>query len=204
MALRLLEAYLKNCDRPPHLIGHGLSGWLGLQYARLHPEQVQSLTLLAVGVHPAVDWQAHYYAQRQFLPCSRSILLAQTVSNLFGKTAHPIVKDLVQVLDQDLFSSPSPHSLLQRQSAFPGGIERPLLVCGSADDVVIDSSQLQGWQPWLKPSDRLWEAPTGRHFFHYYHPQAVSYQVLQFWQSLEESITADSITADSMLLTPLS
>ena len=31
--------------------------------------------LLSVGAYPVVDWQAHYYAQRQLLPYSRQMQL---------------------------------------------------------------------------------------------------------------------------------
>ncbi|MBD2545128.1 MULTISPECIES: alpha/beta fold hydrolase [Planktothricoides] len=79
IAVDLLHDYLKDRQQPIHLLGHSTSGLLGLMYARRYPEKVRSrsvadatsLTLLSVGVHPAVDWQAHYYAQLQVLPCSR-------------------------------------------------------------------------------------------------------------------------------------
>lgn len=184
LALEVLHNYLHGCDRPPHVVGHGLSGWLGLEYARRYPEQVASLTLLGVGVYPAVDWQAHYYAQRRLLPCSQWMLLTQMVRNLFGPAVRPIVKELVDALAQDLETSPSPHSLLYRHCVPPGGSPVPLLVCGSANDVVADPHQLQGWQPWLKPGDRLWMFPSGYHFFHYFFPHEVQWQVLRFWRSL--------------------
>lgn len=55
IALVLLHDYLKHHDRPIHLLGHGTGGLLGLLYTRQHPERVRSLTLLSVGVYPAVD-----------------------------------------------------------------------------------------------------------------------------------------------------
>ena len=57
-----------------------------------------------------------------------------------------------------------------------------MMVCGSEDDAVISPDQIQGWQPWLKPGDRLWRCPGGRHFFHAAHPEAVAQEVLKFWQ----------------------
>jgi hypothetical protein len=61
------------------------------------------------------------------------------------------------------------------------------MVCGSQDDVVVDPNLLQGWQPWLKSGDRLWQCPNGRYFFHYFHPQQVSQQIVDFWSSLDSS-----------------
>ncbi len=182
-ALVLLHDYLKQHPRPIHLLGHGTGGLLALLYTRRYSERVRSLTLLSVGVHPAVDWQAHYYAQLQLLPYSRRMLLTQTVFNLFGYQSPPIARELQQLLERDLESSLSPHSLYQRVSFFPGGVTVPLLVCGSNTDMVIDPNLLRGWQPWLKPGDRLWVCPDGRYFFHFFHPQLVSQQITQFWIS---------------------
>ena len=42
VALILLHDYLKASDHPVHLIGHGISGLVGLLYARRHPERVKS------------------------------------------------------------------------------------------------------------------------------------------------------------------
>ncbi|MDX2243497.1 MAG: alpha/beta hydrolase [Leptolyngbyaceae cyanobacterium bins.302] len=183
VALVLLHDYLKHHPGQVHLLGHGTSGLLALLYARRHPERVRSLTLLSVGVHPAVDWQAHYYAQLQLLPCSREILLKQTVYNLFGYQSSPVMRELQQVLERDLNSSLSPHTLYQRVSFFPGGVTVPLLVCGSATDEIVDHNLLHGWQPWLKPDDRLWCCPTGRYFFHFFQPQVVGQQIVDFWSS---------------------
>lgn len=182
-ALVLLQDYLKHRSSPVHLLGHGTGGLLGLLYARSYPERVGSLTLLSVGVYPAVDWQAHYYAALERLACSRAALLSQMVYTLFGQQSRGTSRELVQVLEQDLKSSLSPHTLYQRASWFPGGVSVPLMVCGSQDDWVIDPNLLQGWQTWLKAGDRLWECPQGRYFFHYFHPQRVSEQILDFWAS---------------------
>lgn len=182
-ALELLQGYLKdNC--PVHLVGHGISGLLALLYARRYPERVQSLTLLSVGVYPAVDWQAHYYAQLQMLPCSREMLLMQTVQNLLGRQCQSMQRRLMRVLDTDLQTSLSPHTLYQRTSFLPGGVSVPLLVCGSQDDVVVDPNAQQGWWPWMKEGDRLWQSAQGGHFFHYFYPHQVAEQILAFWQAV--------------------
>jgi pimeloyl-ACP methyl ester carboxylesterase len=64
IALTLLHDYLKYQAKPIHLIGHSTGGLIGLLYARKYPERVKSLTLLAVGANPAIDWQVHYYARK--------------------------------------------------------------------------------------------------------------------------------------------
>lgn len=182
IALVLLQDYLKKLTHPLHLIGHGTGGLLGLLYARKYPHRVRTLTLLGVGCYPAVDWQAHYYVLRQRLPCSRDRVLTQMVQGLFGDQNLEVAKTLAKMLSQDLLTSPSPHSLYQRIHVEPGGVEMPLLVCGSEDDVIVDPNAIRGWQTWLKPSDRIWLLPQGHHFFHYFHSQAVGQQIIQFWQ----------------------
>lgn len=185
-ALVLLHDYLKLCSHTCHLVGHGTGGLLGLLYARKHPERVKSLTLLGVGVHPAVDWQAHYYALREILPCSREIILAQMVHKLFGHQNKYNLAGLIKILEEDIKTSPSPHSLYKRVSIAAGGVSMPMMVCGSRDDTIVDRNALAGWQNWFSPSDRLWECPQGNHFFHYFYPEKVSRQILKFWQSRSE------------------
>ncbi len=155
IALVLLHDYVKKCDRPFHLLGHGTGGLLALLYARRHPERVRSLTLLSVGAYPAVDWHTYYYDQLNLLPCPRQAILAQVAYKLLGYHARPIMREFMGIMDKDLSSSLSPHTLYRRVNIFPGRVSVPLLVCGSQDDVVINSSLLQGWQPWLKEGDRL-------------------------------------------------
>lgn len=184
IALVLLHDYLKSHDQPIHLVGHSTGDLLGLLYARKHPERVKSLTLLAVGVNPTVDWQAHYYVQRKLLPCSRSCILTQMVNNLFGFQDKHTTQFLRKLLEQDLESSPSPHSLFQRSSIEQAGVPVPLMICGGKDDIIVDSREIYGWQPWLKEGDRLWECPQGRHYFHYFHPTLVGRQIIKFWNSL--------------------
>lgn len=181
VALSLLHDYFQEQSRPVHLLGHGLGGLLGLLYARQQPRRVRSLTLLAVGINPMVDWQAYYYAQLEKQPCSRRQILTQMAYTLFGYQARPLINSWIKLLEEDLAHSPSPHSLLQRVSLFPGGVPVPLLVCGGQDDAIIDSNQIQGWQPWLKPGDRIWHCRDGRHFFHAAFPQQVASQILSFW-----------------------
>ncbi|MGB7444281.1 MAG: alpha/beta hydrolase, partial [Coleofasciculaceae cyanobacterium] len=187
-ALVLLHDYLKSHHRPIHLVGHSSGGLLGLLYAQQHPERVKSLTLLAVGVQPAVDWQAYYYTQRQLLPCSRNLILTQMAYNLFGNQSQYTTEYLVQVLEQDLNYSPSPHSLWQRKTISPRKVQVPLMVCGSQDDFIIPPNTLRGWWTLMKEGDRLWECPQGHHFFHYFYPQMVSKEILKFWKLLEPNL----------------
>ena len=181
VALTLLHDYVKGLDRPIHLVGHSTGGLLGLLYARRFPRRVKSLTLLSVGVNPAVDWKAHYYAQLELLPCSRTRLLMQMAYILLGKQPTHILRSWVEILEQDLIQSLSIHSLVERYSIFPSGVPVPLLVCGGQEDAIVDPMHLQGWQPWLKPGDRLWLCPQGRHFFQATHPTAITHELLKFW-----------------------
>ncbi len=181
VAGQLLHDYLQSHDQPMHLIGHSTGGLLGLLYTRQYPEKVKSLTLLGVGVHAAIDWQAHYYIHRQFL--SRQATLNAMVYNLFGYHEERTIKSLVSILERDLDCSLSPHSLFQRLCIPPGGVPVPLMVCGSADDIIVESDALQGWQPWLKEGDRLWSYPQGGHFFHFFYPQQVGAKIFSFWKT---------------------
>jgi pimeloyl-ACP methyl ester carboxylesterase len=184
-ALVLLHDYLKHHNRPIHLLGHSTGGLLGLLYARQHPERVRSLTLLSVGANPAVDWQAHYYTQRRLLPCDQQTILRQMVYGLLGYPPKDTTKTLIKLLEQDLYQSLSPHSLVRSMSLLPISVEIPLLVCGSVDDTVVDPNQLRGWQQYFHHStSRLWVCPGGRYFFHYFYPQQVSEQITQFWSTV--------------------
>ncbi len=185
VALVLLHDYLKSCPRPVHLIGHGTGGLLGLLYARQHPKRVKSLSLLSVGIHPAVDWQAHYYVQRQMLSCSREAILAQMAQHLFkSPAALPIpMFRRIQMLERDLENSLSPHSLFRRHCLPSGNISSPLMVCGGAEDIVVDPNQLWGWQKLLKPEDRIWSCPESGYFFHFSHPELLAAQLSEFWSS---------------------
>ncbi len=185
VALVLLHDHLKNSARPVHLIGHGTGGLLGLLYARQHPKRVKSLSLLSVGVHPAVNWQAHYYVQRQLLSCSREAILVQMAQHLFRSDSGlkiPMFRQ-IQMLEQDLENSLSPHSLFRRQSVPSGNISSPLMVCGGAEDIIVDPNQLWGWSSLLKPEDRIWSCPESGYFFHFSQPERLAEQLIKFWSS---------------------
>ncbi|MCU0523263.1 MAG: alpha/beta hydrolase [Elainella sp. Prado103] len=187
-AINLLHDYLQCCDQPLHLMGHSTGGLISLLYARKYPARVKSLSLLSVGMHPAVDWQAHYYVQRQLLSCPRELILTQMVDHLFGSHIRMPVHRLVKILEQDLDYSLSPHSLFKRNSIASGNVEVPLLVCGGEDDIVVDQNHLGGWKDSLKPCDRLWVCPNERHFFHFCRPRAVSQTITTFWESLSNPL----------------
>ncbi len=179
-----------------HLIGHGVSGVVGLLYARRYPHQVASLTLLSVGAMPAVNWQAHYYTLRQLLPCSREIILAQMTRLLFGQQPIRLAKALVQLLARDLDSNLTLHSLARYTKISPGGVDVPLLVCNGKEDAIICAQKQTLWGDVMKggnslqescdrvsnDSSRLWLCPQGNHFFHFYHAAAAAHQIVDHWQ----------------------
>lgn len=183
-ALLLLHAYISQQQQPVHLVGHGTGGLLGWLYAQQHSGWVRSLTLLSVGSHVAIDWRSHYYARRCQQPCSRTLLLSQMVRELFGHQSVSICQAIVELLEQDLDLSLSPHSLAQQWSLPPARLAVPLMVCGSQDDPVVQGDNWQQWPQWLNSSDRLWQCGAGRHFFHWFYPQIVGEQLLSFWRTL--------------------
>ncbi|MEL7083523.1 MAG: alpha/beta hydrolase [Cyanobacteria bacterium J06597_1] len=185
IAVDSLHDYLKTLPDPIHLIGHGIAGLVGLLYARLHPSKVASLSLLSVGALPAIDWQAHYYARLNLLPCSRSFVLSQMVRELFGRQQKSACKLLETLLQSDLDGSPSPHSMWKIARIPPGACPVPLFVSGSTDDTVVTIEGIRDWQPWFKPGDRLWECPGGRYFFHRFYPEILTTELESFWSSLE-------------------
>ena len=194
VALVLLQDYLKSLSQPIHLIGHGTGGLLALLYARKYPHKVRSLSLLGVGYHPAVDWQAHYYAMRKLLPCSQEIILSKMVQRLFGYQNNYNTKGLVEILKQDLNTSPSPHSLYQEARISPGGVSMPLLVCTSEQDSIIDTNAFYGWLNFVKEGDVMWECPQGHHFFHYFFPQKVGKEVIEFWNGIPQPEASHTIS----------
>ncbi|MBD2253867.1 alpha/beta fold hydrolase [Nostoc parmelioides] len=181
-AVESLDEYLSQCSDPVNLAGHGAGGAIALTYARRYPEKVRSLILLAVAPQPANTWHAHYYLQRQLFTISREQILAISVRNLFGEQPHNTTKKLMAVLVRDLEQFPLSHSLFKLVHLPPGGVDIPMMVCGSKNDPVVNLSALQDWLNWSKPEDHLWECPKGYHFFHYFYPQTVGAQMLSFWQ----------------------
>jgi len=189
-ALDLLNEYGQSNSQPTHLIGHGLSGTVGLLYARLYPERVKSLTLLSVGANPAIGWHAHYYALRNRLPCNRRMILVQMANMLFGTQRPTQIAGLAHLLEKVLDGELAPHSLADYQGVAPGGVAVPLLVCHGAHDAIVDPHAHSQWQPWLKPGDRLWTCPEGRHFFHYTHAPQTSTVIFDFWRHTSSPFTS--------------
>ncbi|MBW4555829.1 MAG: alpha/beta hydrolase [Trichormus sp. ATA11-4-KO1] len=181
-AVRLLHEFLESYPDSVHLAGHGMSGAIALTFARRYPKKVRSLTLLAVASQPANTWHAHYYFQRQLFTISREQVLANSVRSLFGKQPPHTTKKLMSALDKDLEQSPSPHSLFKLVYLPKSGVSMPMMVCGSKTDPIVNPPALQDWHHWLKPEDRMWEFAQGYHFFHYFHPQEVGEQILNFWE----------------------
>ncbi|MEL6553171.1 MAG: alpha/beta hydrolase [Cyanobacteria bacterium J06621_11] len=184
-----------NADRSPakvHLIGHGVSGVVALLYARKYPQHIASLTLLSVGSSPAINWQAHYYALRKLLPCSREVILGQMTRLLFGQQAPRFVTALAQLLAKDLDSNLTLHSLAHSSHIAAGGVEVPMLVCHGEHDDVVTAQQQADWGRWLKPEDRLWHCPEGLHFFHFYRYKAVAKTILNYWAKLPSALAEQS------------
>jgi pimeloyl-ACP methyl ester carboxylesterase len=189
----LLHEYLSNSDQPIHLIGHGIGGAIALGYVRIYPDQISSLTLLSVAVQPAINWHSYYYDRLRSLPSSRECILKLIASKLCPYTCPGHIHDLVDRLERDLVEAPSSHSLFQLDVLAEGGINLPLMVCGSQDDPVIGSSGLAGWNNYLKPADTTLTSPTGGHFFHHFHSEMVSDQIQYFWQKLEPSLVSHQL-----------
>lgn len=181
-AVSLLDEYLTQCSHPVHLAGHGAGGAIALSYARRYPQKVRSLVLLAVGSQPANTWHVQYYLQRQVFTMSREQVLASSVRYLFGEQPHNTTKKLMAVLNKDLEQSPLLHSLFKLVELPKGGVSMPMMVCGSKNDLIVNSPDLKDWLKEFKPEDRLWEFPLGYHFFHYFYPQQVAEEMLSFWQ----------------------
>jgi pimeloyl-ACP methyl ester carboxylesterase len=192
-AIELLHDYLSKQNRPIHLAGHGISGVVGLLYARRYPEQVSSLNLLAVASQPAITWHSHYYVLRQLLPCCQFKVLTQIAWSLWGDQQPHCKPFLVKALRQDLDDAPCLHSLFKVIELPKGGVEVPLQVLGSTTDPVVDPVNLQTWKKYFKPGDQLWECIQGRHFFHYSQAQQVAQQILSFSYPCEASLQLEVV-----------
>ena len=190
IALTLLHDYLKSRSQPVDLVGHSTGGVLALLYARRYPARVKSLTLLGVGFAPAIDWQAHYYQMRKLLPCSQDVVLGRMVKMMFGHQSRSNVIDLVKILKQDLYTTPTNHSIYQLDRIECGGVSMPMMVCGSNNDSIVDRNALKDWANYLKQDDVLWMIPEGHHFFHYFFPELTGRKIIKFWQNVDLELNA--------------
>ncbi|WP_330204762.1 alpha/beta fold hydrolase [Cyanobacterium sp. Dongsha4] len=189
LAIEFLNNYLEMVKKPVHLVGHSTCGLLGLQYANKYPEKVKSLTLLGVGINPALDWISYYYLLRNHFKCNQEAILTHLAKYLFGYRNFYYQKSLVKILKKALIYSLSPHSLYRKCDYF--SVEKtayPLMVSGSNDDQVVFWSEIEKWKSYLKPEDYIWQCPNGEHFFHYFQPKLLGDQILNFWSSLEHSV----------------
>lgn len=184
MAIAVLHEYLQQQEQPLHLLGHGINGVLGLIYAHRYPQNVRSLTLLSVSASLDITWHSHYYAMRELLPCSREMLLAHLVRMMFGQMCPPGTKAMATLLEQELDGGFAPHSLVNMTKVATGEVEVPIMVCYGRDDVVVDPNSRQQWKNSLKPTDRFWECPVGRHFFHFEARERVASQIYTYWHDL--------------------
>ena len=192
IALILLHDYLKYKSEPIDIIGHGTGGLLALLYARKYPHRVKSLTLLGVGSAPSIDWQAHYYQMRKLLPCSQDVVLDRLVKMMFGHQSRRNVANLIDILQRDLVTAPTAHSIYQIDRTESGGVSMPMMVCGSQQDGIVDPSNFQGWTEYLKNDDILWTIPQGHHFFHYFFPEYTGRKIIKFWQNINQQTRISS------------
>ncbi|MGG6297571.1 alpha/beta fold hydrolase [Leptolyngbya sp. AN02str] len=201
-ALEVLHRYLSSWDEPVHLVGHSTSGTLGLLYAQKFPEKVRSLTLLSVGIHPLIDWQAHYYNNRRRFHCARELLLAQMGKLLFGDWSRLVGQRVIELLDADLNTSLSPHTLYHVVSMAPVSVSVPLLVCGGQIDGVLSPHEMEGWRSLFSTSvacmtSRLWLCANEGHFFHYFRPELTACHMQSFWQSIQSAYCRSAIAIGS-------
>jgi pimeloyl-ACP methyl ester carboxylesterase len=184
-ALVLLHEFVQTSDRPLHVIGHGLSGVLALQYARRYPGRVASVVLISVAAQPAITWQTYYYQQLSMIHCRREVVLQLVAGWISGISCPRYVQHLAERLDQDLLAAPAETSLLNKDALFSqGSICQPLLVCGAVDDPVLMGGIFSEWLHYLKPGDRFWHQPTGGHFFHHQHAETLGLKIRDFWRQL--------------------
>ena len=186
-----------------HLAGHGVSGIIALLYAQQYPEHVASLTLLSVAAKPAINWQAHYYALRQLLPCSREMVLAQMTRLLLGHQPIRFTRALSQLLAKDLDSNITLHSLAHHTQISPGQVSVPVLVCNGAIDAVIGSQDAEDWHDWqpkeTSNSFQRWHCPEGNHFFHFFHAGAVADVMSAHWQSVSTQQNQSPLLRNQMI-----
>ena len=189
VAVRLLDDYIAMLKKPVHLVGHSTCGLLGWYYAHFFPEKVKSLTLLGVGVNPALDWVSYYYLWRNNWNCSQEIVLAHLAKYLFGSQSRYYRKALVNILARATPHSLSRHSLYKKYSylSLPD-INCSLNIIGSGEDKIVPWSEVQKWELQLPSIKNIWQCPTGDHFFHYFHPQLIADKLVEFlWD--QENVT---------------
>jgi pimeloyl-ACP methyl ester carboxylesterase len=180
-ALSYLGEYMDTLGEPVHLLGHGTAGMVAAVYAQHHPEKVRTLTLLSVSPDMAHSWIGLYYQLFGRRPCCRAAALGHLAETLGEGGDRERTRRLAALLYRDLSLAFSPHTPL-RLTFYPArAVAVPLLVCGSADDVVVPPADLKRWEVLFKAGDRLHIAPQGRHFFHCHRPVEVGAAIQDFW-----------------------
>lgn len=111
---------------------------------------------------------------------------------MFGHQNNKNTLDLIKILQRDLCTAPTAHSLYRLSRVEPGGVSMPMMVCGSENDGIVVPLALAGWQDYLKENDILWTHPWGHHFFHYFFPQETGRQVIKFWQQVHQHRSVSS------------
>ena len=134
---------------------------------------------------------------RKLLPCSQAVVLGRIVQMMFGYQSQDNIRNLVEILKQDLNKAPTEHSLYQLDRVESGGVSMPMMICGSENDGICDHPALQGWSDYLKDDDVLWTSPEGHHFFHYFFPELTGRKIIKFWQNVE---VRSQVTSTEILL----
>ncbi|NJO21520.1 MAG: hypothetical protein HC838_17810, partial [Spirulinaceae cyanobacterium RM2_2_10] len=108
--------------------------------------------------------------------------------------------ELIALLERDLRTALSPHTLYEHQRLPPAPVAMPLLICGSRDDITRSPQRSQRLAtPWHRnPGIVQWCCPGGRHFFHHVCPHLVARQIVSFWQAI------GSLAAPVTVLPPVS
>ncbi|NJK34510.1 MAG: alpha/beta hydrolase [Oscillatoriales cyanobacterium SM2_2_1] len=197
-AMTYLSEYLETLAKPVHLIGHGTGGMLAAVYAQQRPDRVRSLTLLSVATNMAHSWIGLYYQHFWRRPCCRAAAMMQIAEALCDSGDREGTRRFAALLHRDLRLGFSVHSPMGLASYPAAQVTVPLLVCGSADDVVVPPHALRQWERLFKKGDRLHLVSRGRHFFHFQSPTEVGEVIQDFWRKLSVTDNAPPPSIVSM------
>ncbi len=94
---------------------------------------------------------------------------------------------LARLLEKNLDSNLTFHSLAHHTKILAGSTGIPLLVCNGAHDAVVCSQKQTLWHDAMKPGVgeaspqefRLWQCLEGNYFFHFHHAEAVAGEIAE-------------------------
>ena len=136
-----------------------------------------------MGINPCLDWISYYYYLRSNFHFSQERILARLASYLFGYHNQYYQKAFVGILEKALLFSLSPHTLYRRFDQSIEPISAPLMICGSEQDKIVPWEEIVKWKRYLKPEDKLYKSEVKEHFFHYFEPNLLGKNILEFWLS---------------------